>query len=309
MPLVHLDTDFGGDMDDLCALAMLLRWPGVELSGVTTVADVRGKRAGYARYVLELEGRGAVPLAAGVDAASPLYREYPGLPDEASYWPEPVDAAFSEPQAALELLKDSIARGVAVIGIGPYTNLALLEQASPGILAGASLFLMGGYVSAPRTGYPQWGREMDYNIQADVTSALYVLERADPLLIPLSVTVETALRRAYLPGLRSAGALGALIARQAEAFALEYQNETRLAPACPALPADIINFQHDPLACAIALGWREGVEIETIPLRLEVADSWLAMVPDPAGKPFRVVTRVDGTRFSEFWLERITGAR
>lgn len=25
---VHLDTDLGSDMDDLCALAMLLRWPG-----------------------------------------------------------------------------------------------------------------------------------------------------------------------------------------------------------------------------------------------------------------------------------------
>jgi hypothetical protein len=32
MPLVHLDTDIGGDIDDLCALAMLLRWPGVARS-------------------------------------------------------------------------------------------------------------------------------------------------------------------------------------------------------------------------------------------------------------------------------------
>jgi hypothetical protein len=29
MPLVHVDTDIGGDIDDLCALAMLLRWSGV----------------------------------------------------------------------------------------------------------------------------------------------------------------------------------------------------------------------------------------------------------------------------------------
>lgn len=27
MTLIHLDTDLGGDIDDLCALAMLLRWP------------------------------------------------------------------------------------------------------------------------------------------------------------------------------------------------------------------------------------------------------------------------------------------
>jgi inosine-uridine nucleoside N-ribohydrolase len=32
---VHLDTDFGGDTDDACALAMLLGWPGVEVVGIT----------------------------------------------------------------------------------------------------------------------------------------------------------------------------------------------------------------------------------------------------------------------------------
>jgi inosine-uridine nucleoside N-ribohydrolase len=36
MPLVCLDTDIGGDIDDLCALVMLLRWPGVELTGIAT---------------------------------------------------------------------------------------------------------------------------------------------------------------------------------------------------------------------------------------------------------------------------------
>ncbi len=39
---VHLDTDLGGDIDDLCALALLLRWPeGVQLTGVTTVGRHR----------------------------------------------------------------------------------------------------------------------------------------------------------------------------------------------------------------------------------------------------------------------------
>ncbi|HEU5318876.1 MAG TPA: hypothetical protein VFX49_22375, partial [Chloroflexota bacterium] len=54
---VHLDTDIGGDVDDLCALAYLLRAPGVELTGVTTNLELDGRRAGYVRYVLELEGR------------------------------------------------------------------------------------------------------------------------------------------------------------------------------------------------------------------------------------------------------------
>ena len=36
---VHLDTDLGGDPDDVCALSMLLGWPDVEVVGITTVLD------------------------------------------------------------------------------------------------------------------------------------------------------------------------------------------------------------------------------------------------------------------------------
>lgn len=65
-----LDTDLGGDIDDLCALAMVLNWPDVELLAVTTVAEHRGKRAGYARYALELAGREDTLVAAGADVSS-----------------------------------------------------------------------------------------------------------------------------------------------------------------------------------------------------------------------------------------------
>jgi inosine-uridine nucleoside N-ribohydrolase len=39
---LHLDTDIAGDIDDLCALAMVLNWPDVELLGVTEVSDDQG---------------------------------------------------------------------------------------------------------------------------------------------------------------------------------------------------------------------------------------------------------------------------
>ena len=67
------------------------------------------------------------------------------------------------------------------------------------------------------------------------------------------------------------------------------------------LPADIINFHHDPLACAIALGWREGVSIETVPLKLETRDGRLYEIPDSAGKLKPLVTKIDGRLFSDFW--------
>ena len=89
-----------------------------------------------------------------------------------------------------------------VAAVGPYTNLALLEKQSPGILSQARLYLMGGYIFPPRTGFPAWDSRMDYNVQVDVESANLVFERSDPTLVPLSVTIETFLRRAYLERLR-----------------------------------------------------------------------------------------------------------
>jgi inosine-uridine nucleoside N-ribohydrolase len=304
---LHLDTDLGGDIDDLCALALVLNWPGAELIAVTTVADDQGKRAGYVRYVLGLAGRQEVPVAAGADISLDCYRTRPGLPDEATYWPEPIPPAPTSLDQALGLLARSIEQGAIIAAIGPFTNLALLEKRSPGILHRANLYLMGGYIFPPRKGFPPWANDNDYNIQVDVESAEYVITHSHPTLIPLAVTAETALRRAYLERLRRGGPLARLIARQAEAFAKEENYETKYGKTCDNLPDDLINFQHDPLACAIALGWNEGVEIASIPLKIEQSDGWLYEIIDPTGTPTRVVTKIDGDRFSEIWVDIVAG--
>jgi purine nucleosidase len=304
---VHLDTDLGGDLDDLCALAMLLCWPEVELTGITVVGDENGRRTGYTRYTLEVEGRNELPGAEGAELSGGYYRYYLGLPIEERYWPELVPPFPGPVERAIELLKNSIEQGAMIIGIGPYTNLYLLDLAYPGILMRAKLVLMGGFVYPVRPGYPAWGNNDDFNIQVDIRSAYHVLTHSTPTLVPLTVTVETALRRCHLDELRRAGDLGKLLARQAESFAEDEQIGLRFLPTCPGLPEDIINFQHDPLACAIALGWDDGVEIEDVPLVIEQQDGWLIERIDPTGKPLRVVTKIDGPRFSAFWLQRILG--
>ena len=305
---LHLDTDIGGDIDDLCALAMALNWPDVELLAVTTVAEVQGRRAGYARYALSLAGREDITVAAGADVSLDCYRSRPGLSDEDVYWPEPIPPAPTSIDQALSLLESSIEQGANIVAIGPFTNLALLEKRSPGILGSARLYLIGGYVFPTREGFPPWGNDMDYNVQVDVQSAHYVIQRSSPTFVPLSVTVETSLRRTYLATLRQAGPLAQLIARQAEAFAGEYNYEAQFGQTCKGLPEDIINFQHDSLACAIALGWNEEVEIREIPLKLEIKDGWLCQRVDESGKPTRVVTQVNGDKFNEFWCDTVVRA-
>jgi inosine-uridine nucleoside N-ribohydrolase len=306
MSKIHIDTDIGGDIDDLCALATVLNWPGADLLAVTTVAEHQGKRAGFARYVLKLAGRDDIPVAAGAEASLKSYRYWQDLPNESAYWPEPIPSAPSGPDEVLDLLERSIEQGAVIVAIGAFTNLARMEERNPGILARANLVLMGGYVFPPREGFPAWGADFDFNAQIDAQSAYQVITNSRPTLVQLAVTAETSLRRAYLPRLRQAGPLARLVAGQAEAFAKDQNFEALYGLTCKGLPPDIINFQHDPLACAIALGWNDGVEIREIPLSTEIKDGWLRHSVDERGKRTRVVTKVDGENFSEFWLDIMT---
>jgi purine nucleosidase len=306
---IHFDTDLGGDIDDICALAMLLRWPQeIQITGITTVGEINGRRAGQVRYVLGLEGSNDIPVAAGADIAQGFYPYELGLPPEERYWPEPIAPVSNAAADAVQLLKASIDQGATIIAIGPYTNLFLLENQFPGSLQKNRLFLMGGYVYPPRAGFPQWTPADDFNVQVDVRSAQLVIAHSDPTFVPLSVTVETALRRSHLAALRKAGALGQLLARQAEAFAEDEKLGERLGAVCSELPGDFINFQHDPLACAIALGWNDGVEIAEISLQTVIRDGVLYQQIAAEGKPTRVVTKVDSDKFNDFWLNIVAGA-
>jgi inosine-uridine nucleoside N-ribohydrolase len=68
---------------------------------------------------------------------------------------------------------------------------------------------------------------------------------------------------------------------------------------------DLINVQHDPLACAVALGW-DGVTVESLRVSTEVRDGWLYERVDQVGRPMRVVTAVQAPRFNDFWLSLVT---
>lgn len=302
---VHLDTDIGGDLDDLCALAMLLKWPDVEITGITTVSDDKGMRAGFANYALNLAKRNDIPVKAGVDVSGEFYRMKLEYQNE-KYWPGEITPVQNSLDESLELLKKSIESGSIIVAIGPYTNLYLLDQKYPGILKKAKLFLMGGYVYPIRNGYPNWGNNFDYNIQVDVKSAKYILENSNPTLIPLTVTVETFLKRSFLEKLKESDDLSKLIAKQGELFAKDEQMEEKYGRTCSNLPNDLINFLHDPLAVAIALGWNDEVEIKELPLKYEIENSWLTEKIVPSEKPTKIVTKINGEKFSNFWLKKVT---
>ncbi|HEX5416508.1 MAG TPA: nucleoside hydrolase [Chloroflexota bacterium] len=309
MTRIHLDTDIGGDLDDLCALAMLLAWPRAEIAGVTTVVENDGKRAGYARFALDLAGHTDVPVAAGAEAGSGWFREAYGLPPEPRYWPEPVTPLPGPLDAALDLLQASVESGATIIAIGPLTNLSCLERRTPGILRTATLCMMGGSIRPALPGFPAWDLREDFNLQADRFAAKHVLDAADAsrlTIVPIEMTAQTALREAHLPRLRRGNPLARLIARQGEAWIADYQVAATFGPSCPGLPPDIVNFLHDPLACAVALGW-DGATVESLPLSVELQGEWVREIVDPRGRPYRVVTQIEQKRFNEQWAQVVAG--
>jgi inosine-uridine nucleoside N-ribohydrolase len=142
---ILLDCDPGHD--DAIALLLALASPEVELLGVTTVAgnQTLDKTTANAIRVLELVGRGDVPVAAG--AERPLVRERSvaanvhgetGLdgPDL------PPPHAAPEGEHAVDFLAGRVA-GTTLVATGPLTNVALLLErgARP-----ERIVLMGGSI-------------------------------------------------------------------------------------------------------------------------------------------------------------------
>ncbi len=74
------------------------------------------------------------------------------------------------------------------------------------------------------------------------------------------------------------------------------------------MPDDLLNFQYDPVACAVALGWPGATVTET---RLQlVHDAELARFrPATAGRPTRMLTDLDSDRFTEYWLNAVEAAQ
>jgi purine nucleosidase len=304
---IHLDTDFGGDTDDACALAMLLGWPGAELVGITTAADPAGRRAGYVTHLLELVGRDDIPVAAGAQLSLTTLRSAEPVTDDERHWPSGLACRASPPGAALDLLDHSIEQGATIVGIGPWTNLALLEVARPGSLGRVPVVAMGGWTGSPAAGLPQWGPEMDFNVQWDTRAAEIVAATARLTMVTLPVTLNAHLRAADLPRLRASGPLGELLARQSEAHGHDY-GMAELGRTHTGLPDDLLNFQYDPVACAVALGW-SGAVVEDVRLQPVLDAGVLRFQPDPGGRPTRVVVDLNAASFTESWLAAVEAAQ
>jgi inosine-uridine nucleoside N-ribohydrolase len=215
---ILLDCDPGHD--DAIALLLALSSPEVELRGVTTVAgnQTLAKTTANAIRVLELAGRGDVPVAAGADrplAREPFVAAYvhgeTGLDGPAL----PPPRVHPVGEHAVEFLAERLEPGVVLVATGPLTNVALLLErgARPG-----RIVLMGGSI-----GLGNVTPAAEFNVWADPEAADRVFRSGlDVTMVGLDVTHQALVKPGQFRGL---GRVGRVVAEWLDFFSV-FHRET-----------------------------------------------------------------------------------
>jgi inosine-uridine nucleoside N-ribohydrolase len=167
---------------------------------------------------------------------------------------------------------------------------------------------MGGFVATPPTGYPQWGPDHDWNVQWDTRAMEKVLNTDVALtLAPITTTIQAPLREKDLPRIEATGPVGALIARQTRAWAIE-RDYARVGWDSDALPDDLVNFHHDPLTVAVALGW-PGATLGRQRLMPFIEDGVMSFETSDSGREIDVCTGVDADAFTAVLVDALGRAQ
>jgi inosine-uridine nucleoside N-ribohydrolase len=299
-----MDCDPGHD--DAMALLLALASPELELLGVTTVAgnQTLAKTTANALRVLELAGRGDIPVAAGADR--PLLRtlvvaasvhgetglDGPDLPPPSG---APVAAH------AIDFLAERLAasdRPVTLVPTGPLTNVALLLARYPDIGERIErIVLMGGAIAEGNV-----TPAAEFNIWADPEAAQKVFDSGlDVTMVGLDVTHRALMRPEHAETLRAAGRVGEVVA---ELWAFYHRHHTRVYD-FPGTPV------HDALALAHVIRGdllttrRCHVAIDCASELCRgrtVVDLWHVTGREPNA---HVATDVDGPAFLDLLVERI----
>ncbi len=177
-----IDTDTASD--DAVALIMALRWPDVDVLGITVVAGNVPVQQGVinALYTAEL-CNADVPVYQG--AAKPLLREYQdatwfhgkdGLGDQNYPPPKTKPAAGHAVDALIETIKAN--PGIVLVTLGPLTNVALAISRAPEIVSNVSrCVIMGGAACTFGNVTPA----AEYNIYVDPDAARMVFLSGLPI--------------------------------------------------------------------------------------------------------------------------------
>ena len=308
---IILDTDIGGDVDDAIALSLAMRSPEIHLALVTTVHADTILRARVARKLLQLDGHGEVPVAAGCDR--PLLRrsapQMDGHEGRGLLVDERDGLPIAEGHAIDYIIKLIMAspEPPTLVTIGPLTNIALAIIKEPAIIQRvAEVVIMGDYVYPAVVGGQVLGVKADYNLVCDPEATQLVLEAGWPIvLVPIEITTRVWFDDGDRARLRSAGTpLTDALSTQIDIW-LDVLKQALSQPS--SWPQEAARaFLHDPLALATAF-CRRFVTLTPMHIRVHIEDGVPRTLPDPLKSPnMLVATEVDAPAFRRFLLERLT---
>jgi inosine-uridine nucleoside N-ribohydrolase len=318
---VIIDTDIGADPDDAIALAFALASPEIAVVGVTVATGDVGVRARMAARLLGMCGRADIPVFRGRSApldpnGKPAWvgTEGQGLLNLPYDGPE---ATIHETPAEEWIVERTRAERLHLIGIGPLTNIGAALRRDPELahrLGG--LTIMGGVYDRAALS-PAWQRAIqnsdeaiwpDYNTASDAEGALICAHSGCPVTwITSEVTMRAPLRRGHLERLSLESPLG----RALRGMAGVWRNRWFAGTLPPGdlgadVPEDSVCFLHDPLTVAAVLpGTAQWLTLTGAALDYRAEGGRFRLASDPSGIQANVSTRVVGTEFAEFGIDRI----
>jgi purine nucleosidase len=309
-PIV-LDTDFASDVDDALALALALASPELELVAVTTVGRESGLRARVARKLLELAGRGDVPVFAGCRVPLLAGAGFNGFGHEGVGILEPGEEPPIESEHAVDALLRLFGarRELELVAIGPLTNLAVALAKEPDLAGRVNrLTVMGGHIRRVAYGGHEFAPGVDYNLCSDPHASLVALRAGMPVrLVTADVTLQTWLEAADVAALEARGTPFHRALASSIRIWTPVQNRIFGEAGCD-MRADNAAFLHDPLALACAYDESycrfEDLEVEPA-LESGVFRTLERPAPGAETLPMRCATAVDARRFRLHYVERV----
>ncbi|MEG4233023.1 nucleoside hydrolase [Microcoleus sp. Pol11C3] len=257
---VIVDTDMG--WDDWLAILFLMQHPDIELIGfmVTGVGEAHlTPGVQNARNLLELGGKGTVPVCAGTSLPLIYSNVFPpdfrNKIDKIFNLDLPVNPHPLDPRSAVTFLHETLSScqdRVTILSIGGMTNLGTFIQEY-----GAQfddkierIFIMGGAIKARGNvadfgGYYPTNTTAEWNIFIDVLGAKIVMDSAIPLtFVPLDAAYQVELTLDFVTK----------FARAAKTLCAQFATQIMIGKLGQDMSAGFQEYFYDPLAAAIMAG-------------------------------------------------------
>lgn len=160
---VILDTDIGGDIDDVWALAMMLKCPELDVKLVVSDSGNTEYRARIIARMLEIAGRTDIPVGVGIWQDNVTGAQAPWV-DGYDLRKYPGTVLYDGVEAIVRTIRSS-AEPMTLIAIGPVPNLRLALSKAPDIADRTTFVGMHGSIRRHHEG--KEGAIAEYNVVSD----------------------------------------------------------------------------------------------------------------------------------------------